>query len=116
MLSTAPFPKVGKINVRKVFEHECGCCLFNGTLIRDGDWIIGPHIDGEMFYSNITCIKGALYKAEHLENDVHFIDKDHNGESMSLDYEGVIINENQPQEEIEESKAIGSLIESYLRG
>ena len=115
MLSTAPFPKVGKINVRKVFEHECGCCLFNGTLIRDGDWIIGTHIDGEMFYSNITCIKGALYKAEHLENDVHFIDKDHNGESMSLDYEGVIINENQPQEEIEESKAIGSFIESYLR-
>ena len=115
MLSAAPFPKVGKINVRKVFEHECGCCLFNGTLIRDGDWIIGPHIDGEMFYSNITCIKGALYKAEHLENDVYFIDKDHNGESMSLDYEGVIINENQPQGEIEESKAIGSLIESDLR-
>ena len=60
-----------EIVVKPVFD-SCDCCVVQGQLIPDGQWILssgslgslGPQ--GSSGLKNVTCIKGQLYKLEEI--------------------------------------------------
>ena len=63
--------------MKHLFEHECGCCVYNGSLIKDGDWknnvVESNHNNpGDTktndISTNITCIKGILYDMKKHED------------------------------------------------
>ena len=71
---------IGKIEVKKVYDHECSCCIYKDTLVKDGGWIAGTTKQKNLKLalelanedqgrsSNITCIKGTLYLVEKYGN------------------------------------------------
>ena len=71
---------VGNIEVKKVYDHECSCCIYKDTLVKDGGWITGTTKQKNLKLavgfanedqgksSNITCIKGTLYLVEKYGN------------------------------------------------
>ena len=72
---------MGKIQIEKVFQHDCGCCIYNGSLLKDGDWVNDSKMYSQFqasikhagkdktVSSNITCIKGTLYKTKKFKNE-----------------------------------------------
>lgn len=92
---------VGKIIVEKVFQHECGCCVYNGILYKDGETFNAAtnpsqfhfsHEDEEkdrMSSSNITCIKGTLYRIEKFKKDTDVLNSHGNNNRMAKEESNV---------------------------
>lgn len=71
---------MGRIEVKKIYDHECSCCIYKDTLVRDGEWIAATTKPKQSKLAlekatkrqgnspNITCIKGTLYLVEKYDN------------------------------------------------
>ena len=66
-LGEGTFGRMGRIEVKKVFEHECSCCVYNGTLLRDGDWVNDDATlqtsNGRVTHDEDAITKDAITKA-----------------------------------------------------
>ena len=70
----------GKVQIDKIFDHECGCCEYNGNLLKDGQ-IFDPSVEFNLLtnedkkktklnsFQNLTCIKGSLYTIQKVERN-----------------------------------------------
>ena len=102
---------VGHIQVKKVFTHECGCCMYNGILLKDGELFnaaknpmkfkFSQEDDGRNSF-NISCNKGSLYKIQpfqqhqtiHNRNDKNNSESKDKLESFDINYDEIDINRN----------------------
>ena len=70
-----------EMQITKMYEHECSCCIYNSRLVKNGEWIInapsriwkgtgrrfGKTVRNSSAKShNLTCIKGKLYQAKEV--------------------------------------------------
>ena len=74
------------IKIDKLFDHECGCCEYNGALLKKGETIkhLGAPTSSlnkdknwkEHVLPSITCIKGTLYTLQEVRTELENIEKD----------------------------------------
>ena len=90
----------GKVQIDKIFNHECGCCEYHGNLLKDGQ-IFDPSVEFNLLtnedkkmakfnaFQNLTCIKGSLYTIQKIETNrgIHEYDDTVNDELEYSDIE-----------------------------
>ena len=97
-----------KIKIDKLYDHECGCCEYNGALLKDGETFQPLGLPNsslnedrnwkERSLPNITCIKGTLYTLQEVgtrQENIHKDDKikdlnDHLKSSVEKEIKGDI--------------------------
>ena len=92
----------GKVQIDKIFDHECACCEYKGNLLKDGQ-IYDPSLEFNLLtnedkkitksnaFQNLTCIKGSLYTIQKVETNrgIHEYDDWVNHE---LEYSDIVEN------------------------
>ena len=101
----------GNLQIKKVFDHECGCCMYNGILRKNGELFNAAkrpskyklsHEDDGINSFNISCNKGILYKVQPFQqnqtvqnqNDNTISDSNDKLDSLDISYVEIDVDKN----------------------